>query len=106
MSVGVRTCGSGVVAQSGRPSSLERYRRLLQDILGLDIAYTPISAQDGGAIDPQQFCWALRGVNAIGGAISRDIKASVVPFLDEVEPFGNHTPRDICGPDPLRVSRT
>ena len=76
-----------ILSTSGRPSSLERYRGLLQNSLGLDIAYTPISAQDGGAIDPQQFCWALRGVNAIGGAISRDIKASVVPYLDEVEPF-------------------
>ena len=78
-----------ILSTSGRPSSLERYRRLLQEVLGIDVAYTPISSQGppGSPIDPQRFCWALRGLNCIGGAISRDIKAAVVPHLDEVDPF-------------------
>lgn len=76
-----------ILSTSGRPSSLERYRRLLQDVLRADVAYVPISAPGGGAIDPRRFCAALRGLNAIGGAISRDIKASVVPLLDEVDPL-------------------
>eukprot|EP01052_Picozoa_sp_SAG31_P013910 SAG31_NODE_849_length_11529_cov_3.342257_7_plen_175_part_00 len=67
-----------ILSTSGRPSSLERYRRLLQDILEADIAYVPISAPGaaGAPIDPQQFCWALRGLNAIGGAISRDVRCA------------------------------
>ncbi len=55
----------------------------------MDAAYVPISAgEDGkGKIDPQRFAWALRGMNTIGGAISRDIKGTIAPFLDEVDPL-------------------
>lgn len=66
---------------------MERYRKLLQDVLNIDVVYIPISTPGGGPIHPERFCSALRGMNAIGGAISRDIKAAVVPYLDEVEPF-------------------
>lgn len=78
-----------ILSTSGRPSSLERYRRLLQEILCVDIAYTPISSEGpvGTPIEPERFCWALRGLNCVGGAISRDIKARVLPFLDEVDEF-------------------
>lgn len=37
-------------------------------------------------IDPQQFAWALRGMPCLGGAISRDIKQAIIPFLDEIDP--------------------
>lgn len=78
-----------ILSTSGRPSSLERYRRLLQEVLRLDIAYTPISADGppGSPIDPERFCMAVRGLHCVGGAISRDIKAKVVPYLDEVDEF-------------------
>ena len=36
-------------------------------------------------IDPQEFAWALRGLPCIGGAISRDIKQAIIPFLDEID---------------------
>jgi shikimate dehydrogenase len=36
-------------------------------------------------ISPQEFAWALRGIPAIGGAISRDIKQTIIPYLDEVD---------------------
>lgn len=38
-------------------------------------------------IDPQEFAWALRGMPCIGGAISRDIKQGIIPFLDELDPL-------------------
>ena len=62
-----------ILSTSGRLSSLERYRRLLQEVLCVDIAYTPISAEGppGSPIDPERFCWALCGLNCAGGAISR-----------------------------------
>ncbi len=87
VSVGANT--RYILSTSGRPTSLERYRRLLQEVLCLDIAYIPISAEGppGSPIDPERFCWALRGINCVGGAISRDIKARVLPFLDEVDEF-------------------
>jgi shikimate 5-dehydrogenase len=78
-----------ILSTSGRPSSLERYRRLLQEVICVDVAYIPISAEGppGSPIDPERFCWALRGLNCVGGAISRDIKARVLPFLDDVDEF-------------------
>lgn len=36
-------------------------------------------------IDPEKFVWTLRGMPCIGGAISRDIKEAVVPFLDDID---------------------
>eukprot|EP00750_Incisomonas_marina_P020155 INCI3769.1.p1 GENE.INCI3769.1~~INCI3769.1.p1 ORF type:complete len:370 (-),score=57.12 INCI3769.1:163-1272(-) len=77
-----------IISTSGRTASAERYRILLEDILGIDVAYIPISSpHDNGRIDPERFAWALRGLNAIGGAISRDIKGSIATFLDEVDPL-------------------
>jgi shikimate 5-dehydrogenase len=73
-----------IISTSGRPRSLRRYQILLQELLGLDIAYVPISSATG-KIDPQHFSWALRGMNCIGGAISKDIKHTIIPFLDEVD---------------------
>mmetsp|Transcript_22345 Transcript_22345/g.35891 ORF Transcript_22345/g.35891 Transcript_22345/m.35891 type:complete len:291 (+) Transcript_22345:214-1086(+) len=77
-----------ILSTSGRSSSLQRYRALLQEILKFDIAYIPISSSAGpkAPIDPERFCMALRGMNCIGGAISRNIKTSVVPYLDAVSP--------------------
>lgn len=76
-----------IISTSGRLSSLNRYRILLQDLLNVDIAYIPINSgkADNVVIDPQRFAWALRGLPALGGAISRDIKHSIIPFLDEVD---------------------
>lgn len=77
-----------IISTSGRTASAERYRILLEEILGIDVAYIPISSpHDNGRIDPERFAWALRGLNAIGGAISRDIKGSITAFLDEVDPL-------------------
>lgn len=75
-----------ILSTSGREKSLRRYTRLLQALLGLDIAYIPISSPSSdGKIDPQHFANAIRGLNCIGGAISRDIKHTIIPFLDEVD---------------------
>jgi shikimate dehydrogenase len=70
-------------------SSVLRYNKLLREILGLDIAYVPINSGDdlNQKINPQQFAWALRGMPCIGGAISRDIKQSVMSYLDEIDPL-------------------
>ncbi|CAM9325877.1 unnamed protein product, partial [Ectocarpus fasciculatus] len=38
-------------------------------------------------IDPQEFAWALRGMPCIGGAISRDIKQAIIPYLDDLDPI-------------------
>ena len=79
-----------VLSTSGRPASARRYQILLRDLLDLDAAYVPISSNsDGGRgegkIDPACFAMALRGLNAIGGAISRDIKGTIAAHLDEVD---------------------
>jgi len=64
---------------------MKRYRALLSDLLQLDIAYIVINNPDDGKIAAADFCGAVRGLRAIGGAISKDIKGTVVPVLDEVE---------------------
>ena len=76
-----------IVSTSGRLKSIERYSALLHNILRVDIAYFPINSGDDSnkAIDPSRFTSALRGLPCIGGAISRDIKQSVIPFLDELD---------------------
>jgi shikimate dehydrogenase len=76
-----------IISTSGRPKSLRRYHRLLQELLGLDVAYMPISAggSPGGKINPASFVAAIKGMNCIGGAISKDIKNSVIQHLDEVD---------------------
>ena len=64
-------------------------KSLLRDILKLDISYIPINAggeeSSSKKIDPQDFCFALRGLRGIGGAISKDIKGTVHAFLDNVD---------------------
>lgn len=61
---------------------------LLQDVLRQDAAYLPISSPDAdGKIDPLNFVRAIRGMNCMGGAISRDIKGTVGPLLDELDPL-------------------
>lgn len=76
-----------ILGTSGRISSLERYRKLLQDILGVDVAYVPINSGDKNhpQILPQRYASALKGMPCIGGSISRDIKHTIIPFLDEVD---------------------
>lgn len=75
-----------IISTSGRLMSMQRYKILLQEILKLDIAYIPISSNSpSGAIDPRYFSYALKGMNCIGGAISRDIKHTIIPFLDEID---------------------
>lgn len=66
--------------------SLARYKKLLQNILNQDVVYLPIHAEPNSKIDPQEFAWALRGLPCVGGAISKDIKQSIIPFLDELDP--------------------
>lgn len=76
-----------ILSTSGRLSSLQRYQRLLQKLIQADIAYLPIHSGDLSkpTIDPQRFVCALKGMPCIGGAISRDIKHAVIPFLDELD---------------------
>ena len=78
-----------IISTSGRLTSLERYKNLLQEILKVDIAYIPIHSgcADIKSVDPQRYAYALRGMPCIGGAISKDIKNSIIPFLDDIEPL-------------------
>lgn len=84
VSIGTNT--EFIVSTSGRISSLRRYRALLNRVLNLDVVYIPLTSHSSdGKVDPQRFASALRGISCIGGAISKDIKHSIIPFLDEVE---------------------
>lgn len=77
-----------IISTSGRVSSLIRYQKLLQEVLKIDIAYIPIiSDSKSGIIKPQDFAGAIKGMNAVGGAISKDIKHSIIPFLDWIDPL-------------------
>jgi len=86
-SVHISASSAYILSTSGRELSMRRYTALLQTVLGLDVVYMPISSgsDKDPAIDPSAFAAALRGLNCIGGAISRDIKNSIIPFLDEVD---------------------
>jgi shikimate 5-dehydrogenase len=76
-----------IISTSGRVSSIMRYKILLQDILNADIAYIPISTNCviNTKINPQNFANILRSMNCIGGAISKDIKHTIIPFLDNID---------------------
>lgn len=77
-----------IISTSGRETSIRRYERLLQDILDLNIAYLPISPIDNAEkLEALDFVNAIRGLGAIGGAISKDMKGTIVPLLDELEPL-------------------
>ena len=73
-----------IISTSGRISSLKRYRALLSKVLEIDVVYLPLTHHDNGKVDPKRFASALRGLPCIGGAISKDIKHSIIPFLDEI----------------------
>ncbi|RYH19094.1 hypothetical protein EON65_26525 [archaeon] len=76
-----------IISTSGRVPSLRRYKSLLQDILKLDIAYIPVhsGSSESPSIEPHRYVSALKGMACIGGAISRDIKHSIIPYLDELD---------------------
>ncbi len=75
-----------IISTSGRSTSIRRYERLLQEILGLNIAYLPISpVDDATRILPENFVHAISGLGAIGGAISKDIKGKVIDHLHELD---------------------
>jgi shikimate dehydrogenase len=75
-----------IISTSGRLTSLLRYQKLLQEVLRLDLAYLPISPQPGeNAIQPAAFAGVLRGLPCLGGAISKDIKFKIIPFLDRLD---------------------
>ena len=74
-----------IISTSGRLTSLLRYKKLLQDILKLNIAYICIKSCDDAPIDPANFSNVLKGMNCIGGAISKDIKNSIIPYLDSMD---------------------
>lgn len=88
VSVSISSTTRYILSTSGRVTSSQRYKKLLQEQLGLNIAYIPVHSinSDSARIDPQEFAWALRGLPCIGGAISRDIKQTIIPFLDELDP--------------------
>lgn len=63
-------------------------KKLLQELLRLDVAYLPIASySNDGLIQPENFAGAIKGLGAIGGAISKDIKGKIIPFLDRLDPF-------------------
>jgi shikimate dehydrogenase len=76
-----------IIGTSGRIESMNRYNKLLQNILKKDLAYIPISSSNlnDNRILPENFDMTLRGMNCIGGAISRDIKQAIIPFLDRLD---------------------
>ena len=81
----VEGVGLFILSTSGRESSVRRYRALLTDVLQLDnTSYVTYNSNDE-KIDPAHFTSMLRKINCVGGAISKDIKASVVPHLDEID---------------------
>lgn len=75
-----------IISTSGRITSLKRYQKLLQTILQLDVAYIPIH-NNNNPIDPLKFTYTLKGMPCIGGAISKDIKYSIIPYLDHIDPL-------------------
>jgi shikimate dehydrogenase len=79
-----------ILSTSGRPASARRYRMLLQEMLLCDYAYMPFSVDGGGKVDPRNFAMALRSLNAVGGAISKDIKGTIAAELDEVDEVAAH----------------
>lgn len=86
ISVNINTSSKYIISTSGRISSCERYKKLLSS-LKLNINYIPInSLNSGNKIDPIEYCYILRGLPCIGGAISKDIKQSIVPHLDYIDP--------------------
>jgi shikimate dehydrogenase len=77
-----------IISTSGRLSSLQRYQNFLQNILKLDVAYLPIHSGDTSSpVCPIRYANALRGLPCLGGAISKDIKHSILSQLDEVDPL-------------------
>ena len=95
-SVNITATTQYILSTSGRPSSMRRYQTLLQRLLKLDIAYLPLSSPtEDGKISPEQFVMSLKGLNAIGGAISRDIKGADSrtrlsnPYLSTLTPYIN-----------------
>ncbi len=75
-----------IISTSGRLSSMERYQKFLQEVLHVDIAYITINPYSNETvIDPGKFASAIRGLGAIGGAISKDIKFKIIPFLDKID---------------------
>ncbi len=71
-----------IVSTSGRVNSLKRYHILLNDLLNLNIEYKTYNSNNL-KIDPQDFVKVINHPRCIGGAISKDIKATIVPFLSE-----------------------
>ena len=88
ISTTITPCTSYILSTSGRIESCRRYQRLLQEEYKLDIVYLPYHSIDEDKISAESFVWAIRGMPCIGGAISRDIKQSIVPLLDEIDESG------------------
>lgn len=54
----------------------------------LNIAYIPVSSYSNDEkVKPEDFANVIRGLGAIGGAISKDIKHTIIPYLDELDPL-------------------
>ena len=73
-----------VLSTSGRETSVKRYRALLSQVLKTDVRYVTYDSC-GNKVIPEEFARQLRSTSCIGGAISKDIKASIVALLDEVD---------------------
>lgn len=74
-----------IVSTSNRTSSNKRYNTLLQKILKLNIDYSPFTRDDTALIAPAEFAAVLRQPNCTGGAISKHIKHSIIPYLDQLD---------------------
>lgn len=68
---------------------MKRYKILLQDYLKLDIVYEAYEELDADKVEPANFATRIRSTNCRGGAISKDIKNGIIPFLDEIDPLAH-----------------
>ena len=79
-----------IISTSGRESSVRRYRNLINR-LGLSgkVQYSSFVSKkvDETHVNPQEFVDIIRDKNCpcLGGAISKDIKGEIIPFLDSLD---------------------
>lgn len=76
-----------IISTSGRETSKERYKCLLKALeLNRTVYYAPIP-NHASKVSPEEFADTLKSEteHCRGGAISKDIKASIIPFLDEID---------------------
>ena len=76
-----------IISTSGREASKECYKCLLKALeLNHTVYYAPIP-NHASKVSPEEFADTLKSEteHCRGGAISKDIKAGIIPFLDEID---------------------